>query len=243
MRDYKQAYHEPYRQRMILAQAAEVAKASGDAMKQLLVVTTFNEWKQTQELHAGQQIIRSAPIAFYVFNADRITNGVSTGYGSYAEGELLKTLATSLVPLGGWTKLPTVVHACHGDLFADSALGETPALRVLAGWMSAGTYGIDASRLDADLLARLKTAQNPDYFPYVVGVQGVPEPTLSGAHDQLRTRKIVGYLGMFVLVNAPMLVQVASELTLPHDMQIRGINCTGWLAPQEAYDEAGLRRV
>ncbi len=46
MQQYSKAHADPQRQRVILAQAAEAAKASGDMLQQMQVVTTLNEWER-----------------------------------------------------------------------------------------------------------------------------------------------------------------------------------------------------
>lgn len=46
MQQYSRAHGDPQRQRVILAQAAQAAKASGDMLQQMQVVTTLNEWER-----------------------------------------------------------------------------------------------------------------------------------------------------------------------------------------------------
>ena len=40
-----------------------------------------------------------SPIAIFLFNSDAISKQVSTAYGQYAEGELLKSLSKALSPM------------------------------------------------------------------------------------------------------------------------------------------------
>ena len=181
-------------------------------------------------------------LALYVFNSDKIDDEVSGAYGAYSEGELLKALSKAVEPEGGWIALPSLVQACHGDLFERSTFGETPAVRVFGNWLRAGTYGLDAANLESTVVGKFKSGQNLDYIPYVVGIGTVQKSHALRTHQELKARNIVGYIGLVTLDRAPFLANVASELHLPFNMEIRGSKCSGWLASSETIREAGLER-
>jgi hypothetical protein len=200
------------------------------------------EVQGTQPAAVTPKRSQEACLALYVFNSDKISNDVSGAYGAYAEGEVLKALSKALEPDGGWTALPSLVQACHGDLFERSMLGETPAVRVFGNWLRAGTYGLDATNLESPVIGKFKSGQNLGYIPYVVGIGTVQKSHALRIHQELKARSIVGYIGLVTLDRAPFLANVASELYLPFDMEIRGSKCSGWLASSEAIREAGLER-
>jgi len=180
-------------------------------------------------------------LAFYVFNSNKISDEVSGFYGAYAEGELLKALSKALEPRGGWMAIPSLVQACHGDLFEQSRLPGMPlTVRVLGNWLRAGTYGIDATNLDSSFVGKLKSGKSLDFIPYVVGMGAIQKSYALEAHEGLKDRNVVGYLGLFTLSAAPSFADVASELSLPFDMEIRGSKCRGWLVSSKVLRDAGL---
>lgn len=183
----------------------------------------------------------SASLALYVFNSNKISDEVSGFYGAYAEGELLKALSKALEPEGGWTAMPSLVQACHGDLFEESRLPGMPlTVRVLGNWLRAGTYGIDATNLDSSFVGKLKSGKSLSFIPYVVAMGAIQQSYALEAHEELKGRNVVGYLGLFTLSEAPSFADVASELCLPFDMEIRGSKCKGWLASSKVLRDAGL---
>jgi len=180
--------------------------------------------------------------ALYLFNSDKISDEVSCAYGAYAEGELLKALSKAVEPEGGWIALPSFVQGCHGDLFENSMLGETPAVSVFGNWLRSGTYGLDATNLESNLVDKFKSGQNLGYIPYVVGIGAVQKSYALLTHQELKACNTVGYIGLAILNSAPFLADIAVELHLPLVMEIKGSKCNGWLASSETIREAGLER-
>lgn len=181
-----------------------------------------------------------ACLAVFVFNSKEISDKVSgASYGEYAEAELLKAVSKTLEPKGGWT-ICSPMQACHGDLFEESVFGETPVVEVLGNWIRSGAFGIDAVHLDSGLVAKLQTGQRIGYIPYAVGAEPMPKSHAQAAHQELKGKSAVGYLGFFTLGKAPPLAIIASKLLLPCDMKIRDTKCSGWLASSEALRQAGL---
>lgn len=136
--------------------------------------------------------------------------------------------------------IPSLVQACHGDLFEKSRLGGPLTVRVLGNWLRAGTYGIDATYLDSSFVGKLRSGKSLGFIPYVVGMGAIQKSYALEAHEGLKGRNVVGYLGLFTLSEGPSFEDVASELCLPFDMQIRGSECKGWLASSKVLRDAGL---
>lgn len=205
-----------------------------------------NEPTRTRGAPAAPKKSQEVCLALYVFNSrkisDEVTHLYGDSYGAYAEGELVKALSKALKPEGGWAALPSLVQACHGDLFDRSFFGETPTVRVFGNWLRAGTYGIDATHLESTTAGKFKSGLVLDYIAYVVGIGPVQKSHALRTHQELKTRNIVGYMGLVTLSRSPFLASIASELHLPLDMEIRGSKCSGWLASDEAIREAALER-
>jgi len=178
-------------------------------------------------------------MAFYMFNSDTISREVSSMYTAYAEGEFLRCLSRALKPYGGWSALPPLVQACHGDLFERGfGLGK-PAIFVLGTWLKAGTYGIDATYLDKDMVNTLRSRKSLGYLPYTVGLSTILTLYATDLHQELQVRSIVGYLGLMTFKNTPLPV-IAGQLNLTYNMEIRGTLCKGWQANITIIREVGL---
>jgi len=179
-------------------------------------------------------------MALYVFNSDTISREVSSMYSAYAEGEFLRCLSRTLQPYGGWYALPPPVQACHGELFERGYGLAKSAIFVLGNWLKAGTFGINTTYLDKDMVNTIKTGKSLGYLPYIVGVGTILTLYATDLHQELQVRSTVGYMGLITLENAPLLPVIAGQLNLTFNMEIRGTRCKGWQANITIIREVGL---
>jgi hypothetical protein len=178
-------------------------------------------------------------VALYVFNSDTISREVSNMYAAYAEGEFLRCLSRTLQPYGGWSALPPLVQACHGELFERGFGLEKPAIFVLGNCLKAGTFGINVTYLDKNMVNTIKSRKNLGYLPYAVGIGTIMTLYAMDLYQELQVRSPVGYMGMIILENAPLPV-IAGHLHLTFNMEIRGTTCKGWQANITIIREVGL---
>ena len=190
----------------------------------------------------GGRPAESLVSAMFVFNSDEISDEVSSTYGAYAQGEILKALSRGLKPLGGWGACPPLMLCCHGDLFEKSVMGEIPSLIVLSNWIKRGLYGIDVKYLDSDIVRRVKANQSLDYIPYIVGIGPIPKSYAIIAHNELNAKGVIGYLGLFTLTGVD-IPRLDSLLYLPLSMKITGRKCVGGMVRDDDLREAGLVRT
>lgn len=91
-----------------------------------------------------------SPIALFLFNSDVISKQVSTAYGQYAEGELLKSLSKALQPDGGWMSLKSSLVGFHGDIGNVDILGEPTPFVKLRSYLTDVAYGMSVTTKDLD---------------------------------------------------------------------------------------------
>lgn len=179
--------------------------------------------------------------AIFVFNSDEISDKVSSVYGAYAQGEVLKAISRGLEPFGGWETCPPVMLCCNGDLFERSVLGETPSLIVLSNWIKGRLYGIDVKFLDPDMVKKVKANKSLEYIPYVLGIGPIARPHALIAHNELKANRVIGYLGLFTLTDVD-IPRLDGLLYLPQNMKIMGRKCIGGMASSDDLREAGLEK-
>jgi hypothetical protein len=165
--------------------------------------------------------------ALFLFDSNEISAQVSAGYGSYAQGEILKALSAARAPEGGWGSF---ISGCDGDLFEP---------QILVSWLRDAKYNIDASLVQDKILHPLQARQRLSTILYVVGL-GPPERRhVLDMHTRLQESQTVGYLGVFIL-EAELIPLIAGELGIMAEMMIRNTECTGWLASHEILRQVGL---
>ncbi|MFQ6116255.1 MAG: hypothetical protein ACE5NG_19530, partial [bacterium] len=136
---------------------------------------------------------------------------------------------------------PPVILCCNGDLFEKSVLGEIPSLTVLSNWIKRGLYGIDVKYLNPGMVRKVKANQSLDYIPYVVGIGPIPGSHAIMAHNELKAKGVIGYLGLFTLTGVD-IPRLDGLLYLPQNMRITGRKCVGGMASGDDLREAGLER-
>ena len=126
---------------------------------------------------------------------------------------------------------------CNGDLFEE----HPPSLTVLSNWIKRGLYGIDVKYLDPGMVKKVKANQWLEYIPYVVGIGPISGSYARMAHNELKAKGVIGYLGLFTLTGVD-IPQLEGLLCLPQNMKITGRKCIGGMAGSDDLREAGLER-
>lgn len=186
-----------------------------------------------------------SPIALFLFNSNAISKQISTAYGQYAEGELLKSLGKALQPVGGWESLKSSLVGFHGDIVDVDIFGNPTPLTKLRYFLTDVAYGLSVIKkdLDSTFLEQLKQNQEIRFGVYGVGIGILPTKQIVHAHWLMKTKNVVGYLGLayFDMDVRGDWGNIYKNLLLSAELEIKGKVCTGWLAKPQDIRVAGLR--
>jgi hypothetical protein len=183
-------------------------------------------------------------LAIFLFNSDEISKSVSSAYGQYAEGELLKALSGAIKPDGGWGSLNSSIMGFHGDIVNVSMFGDKTSLTNLRSYL-ADTATVSTTDLDPGFLAQLNHNVEIGFIPYAVGLEPIQDKQAVRTHLEMKTKNVVGYLGLvyFDLKTVPYWTNISGNLSLSSGMEINGTVCKGWLATFKVIQDVGLRII
>ena len=185
-----------------------------------------------------------SPIALFLFNASAISKQVSTAYGQYAEGELLKSLNKALQPDGGWESLKSSLAGFHGDIVNVGMFGESTPLDNFRYYLTNVAYGMSVTKKDLDnkFLEQLKQNEQIEYVVYGVGIGILQTKQVVRTHLLMKAKNVVGYLGLtyFDMDVRRDWGNIYKKLLLSANLVIAGNLCSGWLANAPDIKQAGL---
>ena len=186
-----------------------------------------------------------SPIALFLFNSDAISKQISTAYGQYAEGELLKSLGKALKPDGGWESLESSLVGFHGDIGNIDMFGGPTPLARLGSYLTNVAFGMSVTTKDLDsiFLEQLKQNQEIKFVVYGVGIGILLTKQVVHTHWLMKNKNVLGYLGLayFDMDVRRDWGNIYKNLLLSAGLEIKGKVCTGWLAKPQDIREAGLR--
>lgn len=106
-----------------------------------------------------------------------------------------------------------------GGILDFRSRGETPAIEVLAIWLTSEAYGMDAQYLDPALATTLRCKHRLGYAPCVVGIGPISRSYVVTIHDELK-QSVSGYLGLLTFSQAQSLSDIASKLYIRTLLQL-----------------------